>query len=69
MQTSEDAYLNALLITKEYGNDRITRNGATRAIFAHQMRFDLQEGFPLLTTKEIKFESVKAELLWFIDAG
>lgn len=33
------------------------------------MRFDLQKGFPLLTTKEIKFNSVKAELLWFIDAG
>ncbi len=68
-KTSEFQYLNALLETKTNGNDRVTRNGTTRAIFAHQMRFDLQKGFPLLTTKEIKFNSVKAELLWFIDAG
>lgn len=68
-QTSEHSYLNALRKTRDTGNDRLTRNGLTRAIFAEQMRFDLQQGFPLLTTKKVRFDSVAAELLWFIDAG
>lgn len=68
-QTSELSFLNALEKTKKLGNDRLTRNGLTRAIFAEQIRFDLTQGFPLLTTKEIKVKSMIAELLWFIDAG
>jgi thymidylate synthase len=38
-------------------------------IFGHQMRFDLSEGFPLMTTKFVSFENVKAELLWFISGS
>lgn len=38
----------------------------TQSIFGHQMRFDLQEGFPLLTTKKTSFHLIKSELLWFL---
>lgn len=38
-------------------------------IFGHQMRFDLSKGFPLMTTKFVSFENVKAELLWFISGS
>lgn len=51
------------------GNDRLTRNGLTRAVFAHQMRFDMGKGFPLLTTKKVNWRSIVAELIWFIDGG
>lgn len=38
----------------------------TKSIFGHQMRFDLQKGFPLLTTKRVAFSLIKSELLWFL---
>ena len=38
----------------------------TKSVFGHQMRFDLQEGFPLLTTKRVAFRLIKSELLWFL---
>ena len=38
----------------------------TKSIFGYQMRFDLQEGFPLLTTKRVAFSLIKSELLWFL---
>lgn len=38
----------------------------TQSLFGHQMRFDLQEGFPLLTTKRVAFGLIKSELLWFL---
>lgn len=66
---NETQFLYALSKTLETGNDRLTRNGLTRAIFSQEMRFDLQKGFPLLTSKEVKKRSIFAELLWFLDAG
>jgi thymidylate synthase len=48
------------------GVDREGRNGSTRALFAIQMRFDLSEGFPAVTTKKLAFNAVKSELLWFL---
>jgi len=49
------------------GVDREGRNGKTRALFAIQMRFDMNDGFPAVTTKKLAFKAVKSELLWFLD--
>jgi len=67
--SSERVFLDALRVTKDFGSRRRTRNGITTAIFAHQMRFDMQKGFPAITTKQLAFNVVLAELLWFLDAG
>jgi thymidylate synthase len=49
------------------GTDRMDRTGTgTRATFGYQMRFDLQKGFPCLTTKKLHLRSIIHELLWFI---
>jgi thymidylate synthase len=49
------------------GAERNDRTGTgTRSVFGHQMRFDLNAGFPLLTTKKLRFESIVYELLWFL---
>jgi len=51
----------------EAGDDRAERTGTgARSIFGHQMRFDLSEGFPLVTTKKLHTKSIVHELLWFI---
>jgi thymidylate synthase len=61
------AYLELLRMVVEHGADRNDRTGVgTRSIFGHQMRFDLNKGFPLVTTKKIHVRSVIHELLWFI---
>lgn len=60
-------YLDLLRQILDNGNDRPDRTGVgTRAIFGAQMRFDLQKGFPLLTTKKLHTRSIFAELLWFL---
>jgi thymidylate synthase len=61
------AYLDLVKRVLEEGEDRGDRTGTgTRSIFGEQLRFDLREGFPLLTTKKVLFESLLRELLWFI---
>ncbi len=51
----------------EEGDDRDERTGTgARSVFGHQMRFDLGQGFPLLTTKKLHTKSIIHELLWFI---
>ncbi|PCI30234.1 thymidylate synthase [Candidatus Wolfebacteria bacterium] len=54
---------------RDNGDKRQTRNAITRAVFAHQMRFNLEDGFPAMTTKKLAFKAVKSELLWFIEGS
>ena len=51
------------------GVNRKGRNGWTRGLFAIQMRFNLEKGFPAVTTKQLAFSLVKSELLWFLEGG
>lgn len=62
------SYLDALHQILTTGVDREGRNGGTRALFGMQLRYNLQEGFPAVTTKKLAFRSMKAELLGFIRA-
>lgn len=62
-------YNNLLKKVLEEGADRETRNGKTRALFGLQMRFNMADGFPAVTTKKLAFKAVKSELLWFIEGS
>src|SRR3989338_1388314 len=63
-------YLNALKHVLENGTDRKDRTGVgTRAVFGMQLRFNMQDGFPAMTTKKLAWSSVVSELLWFIEGS
>ena len=63
----EDAYLDLARTVLETGHPKTDRTGTgTVSLFGYQMRFNLQEGFPLLTTKKVPFGLIKSELLWFL---
>ncbi|WP_047985266.1 thymidylate synthase [Ornithinibacillus californiensis] len=67
MVAGEKAYLELCNYILENGTQRDDRtNTGTYSVFGYQMRFNLQEGFPLLTTKRVPFRLVASELLWFI---
>lgn len=62
----EAAYLNLVRDILREGEERIGRNGRTFGVFGAQLKFDLQKGFPLLTTKRVFWRGVVEELLWFL---
>jgi thymidylate synthase len=68
--SADKIYLNALKEILENGEDRPDRTGVgTKGIFGMQMRFNLQKGFPALTTKKLAWKAVVSELLWFIEGS
>ena len=67
MSTGEKQYLDMLRHVLQHGTKKEDRTGTgTISVFGYQMRFDLSEGFPLLTTKRVPFKLVSSELIWFL---
>lgn len=63
-------YIDALKYIMKNGEDVNDRTGTgTKTVFGYQMRFDLQEGFPAVTTKKLAWKSVVSELLWFLEGS
>lgn len=66
MNHADTQYLEVMQDLLDHGVYREGRNGGTYGLFGRQLRFDLSEGFPILTTKKVHFHSVVVELLWFL---
>ena len=67
---SEQIYIDALKNILDNGEERLDRTGVgTKSVFGLQLRFNLQEGFPAVTTKKLAWKACVSELLWFIEGS
>ena len=66
MNNVDKQYLHLLEEIVRFGDKKETRAGDVQSLFGKQLRFDLKEGFPLLTTKKVFTKGVIHELLWFL---
>lgn len=66
MTKADEIYLNLLRDIMENGVEKDTRAGRVKSVFGRQLRFNLKEGFPILTTKKVFTKGVIHELLWFL---
>lgn len=70
MTTNTNQYESLMRLVYEQGTTKTDRTGTgTRSLFGHQMRFDLSQGFPLITTKKLHTRSIFIELLWFLQGS
>jgi len=70
MAHPEQQYLDLLQLLIDRGDERVDRTGVgTRAVFGHQMRFNLTDGFPVFTTKRVYWKTAFKEMLWMLDGG
>ena len=69
MNKVDKQYLDLIRDIIENGVEKNTRSGKVKSIFGKTLRFDLKEGFPLLTTKKVFYRGVFVELLWFLSGS
>lgn len=69
MNNLDKKYLDLLKDIKENGVRKVGRNGATYSVFGRQIRHDMRDGFPLLTTKKMYWKGIVTELLWFLSGS
>ena len=69
MNNVDKQYTDLLRDILAHGVEKDTRSGMVKSVFGRQMRFDLKEGFPLLTTKKVFYKGIIHELLWFVSGN